>query len=131
MVPLDINSVQISATNPLNLNVVNPGVYTDLGTYTNMLRLDTINQAGGDLNIYVNDTGTPWRTGQTMRLTFNNVPLIGSRNINVYTDAPSRLNSGSYGKLIATIQNIDLSNIPIIDLICTEQGVLNFVYVCS
>jgi len=128
MVPLDINSVQISATNPLNLNVVNPGVYTDLGTYTNMLRLDTINQAGGDLNIYVNDTGTPWRTGQTMRLTFNNVPLIGSRNINVYTDAPSRLNSGSYGKLIATIQNIDLSNIPIIDLICTEQGVLNFVY---
>jgi hypothetical protein len=53
---------------------------------------------------------------------------MGSRNINVYTDAPSRLNSGSYGKLIATIQNIDLSNTPIIDLICTEQGVLNFVY---
>jgi hypothetical protein len=93
-----------------------------------MLRLDTINQAGGDLNIYINDTGVQWRTGQTVRLTFNNVPLMGSRNIKVYTDAPSRLNSGSYGKLIATIQNTELSSIPIIDLICTEQGVLNFVY---
>jgi len=30
--------------------------------------------------------------------------------------------------LAATIPNTDLSNIPIIDLICTEQGVLNFVY---
>jgi hypothetical protein len=53
---------------------------------------------------------------------------MGSRNIKLYTDAPSRLNSGSYGKLIATIQNTDLSNTPIIDLICTEQGVLTFVY---
>jgi hypothetical protein len=128
MVPLDISDIQITQTNPINLNVISPKVYADLGTYTNMLRLDTINQAGGDLNIYVNDTGTQWRTGQTMRLTFNNVPLMGSRNINVYTDAPSRLNNGTYGKLIATIQSTELSNIPIIDLICTEQGVLNFVY---
>jgi hypothetical protein len=128
MVPLDLNDAQITITNPLNLNVANPQVFTTLGTYTQMLRLDTINQAGGDINIYVDDTSTQWRTGQTMRLTFNNVPLMGSRNINIYTDSPSRLNSGSYGKLIATIQNTDLSNIPIIDLICTEQGVLNFVY---
>jgi hypothetical protein len=128
MVPLNSSNIQITATNPLNLNVVSPEVFADLYTYTNMLRLDTINQAGGDLNIYINDTGIQWKTGQTMRLTFNNVPLMGSRNINVYTDAPSRLNSGSYGKLIATIQNTELSNIPIIDLICIEQGVLNFVY---
>jgi len=128
MVPLNVNDIQITTTNPLNLNVVSPAVFADLATYTNMLRLDTINQAGGDLNIYINDISIQWRTGQTMRLTFNNVPLMGSRNINIYTDAPSRLNGGSYGKLIATIQNTDLSNIPIIDLICTEQGILNFVY---
>ena len=69
-----------------------------------------------------------WRTGQTMRLTTNNALLIGSRNIRIYTDAPSRLNTGSYGKLAATIPNADISTIPIIDLICTEQGVLTFVY---
>jgi hypothetical protein len=128
MVPVNNNDIQITTANPLNLNVVTPQVFTELDTYTNMLRLDTINEAGGDLNIYINDTGTQWRTGQTLRLTFNNALLIGSRNIRLYTDAPSRLNSGSYGKLAANIPNTDLSNIPIIDLICTEQGVLTFVY---
>ena len=130
MVTIDSNDVQITTANPLNLNVVNPSVFADLGTYTNMLRLDTINQANGDLDIYIDDTDVQWRTGQTVRLTFNNVLLIGSRNIKIYTDAPSRLNTGSFGKLAATIPNAKLSSIPIIDLICTEQGVLNFVYDC-
>ena len=93
-----------------------------------MLRLDTINTAGGDINIYIDDTDIQWRTGQTVRITFNNVPLVGSRNINIYTDAPSRLNNGTFGKLAATIPNADISTLPIIDLICTEQGVLNFVF---
>jgi len=128
MVPLDISDLPINPTNPLNLNVVDPRVFVELGTFTNMLRLDTINQAGGDLNIFIDDLSVQWRTGQTVRLTFNNVPLMGSRNIKIYTDSPSRLNNGSYGKLAATIPNTDLSTLPIIDLICTEQGVLNFVY---
>ena len=130
MVPLNTGDVQITAANPLNLNVVDPSVFADLLPYTNMLRLDTINQANGDISIYIDDTDVQWKTGQTMRLTFNNVPLIGSRNIKIYTDAPSRLNTGSFGKLIATIPNSKLSELPIIDLICTEQGVLNFVYDC-
>ena len=128
MVPLDNGDIQITPTAPLNLNVVSPEVFADLETYTNMLRLDTINTAGGDLSIYIDDTDIQWSTGQVVRLTFNNVPLIGSRNIKIYTDAPSRLNSGSFGKLAATIPNTAISTQPIIDLICTEQGVLNFVY---
>tara|TARA_R100000734_G_C3316916_1_gene109671 strand:+ start:942 stop:3062 length:2121 start_codon:yes stop_codon:yes gene_type:complete len=128
MVPLDNSDAQITSTAPLNLNVTAPQVFADLVTYTNMLRLDTINTAGGDLQIYIDDTDIQWSTGQTLRLTFNNVPLLGSRNIKVYTDAPSRLNNGAFGKLAATIPNSDLSTLPIIDLICTEQGVLNFVY---
>ena len=128
MVPLDNNDIQITTTAPLNLNVVSPQVFVDLVTYTNMLRLDTINTAGGDLLIYIDDTDIQWRTGQTVRLTFNNVPLIGSRNIKIYTDAPSRLNGGSFGKLAANIPNASITTQPIIDLICTEQGVLNFAY---
>jgi len=130
MVPFDISDVQITASAPLNLNVVNPEVFTTLGTYTNMLRLDTINQANGDLSIYIDDTAVQWRTGQTIRLTFNNVPLLGSRDIKIYTDAPSRLNNGTFGKLAATIPNSQISSLPIIDLICTERGVLTFVYDC-
>ncbi len=130
MVPFDSSEVQITTTAPLNLNVVNPEVFTTLGTYTNMLRLDTINQANGDLSIYIDDTTVQWRTGQTIRLTFNNVPLMGSRDIKIYTDAPSRLSNGSFGKLAATIPNSKISTLPIIDLICTERGVLTFVYDC-
>ena len=128
MIPFDNSEVQITTAAPLNLNVVSPQVFTTLGTYTNMLRLDTINQAGGNLDIFINDTAITWKTGQTMRLTTNNALLIGSRNIRIFTDASNRLNTGSYGKLAATIPNADISTIPIIDLICTEQGVLTFVY---
>ena len=128
MAPVDSSDLAIDATNPLNLNVVDPRAFVELQTFTNMLRLDTINQAGGDLEIFIDDTDIQWRTGQTVRLTFNNAPLMGSRNIRIYTDSPSRLNNGSYGRLAATIPNADLSTLPIIDLICLEQGVLNFTY---
>ena len=129
MVPINKNQVQITPTNPLNLNQAIPQVFTELKTYTNMLRLDTVNEAGGDLNIYVNDTGIQWKTGQTLRLAFNNTLDIGARNIRVWTDAPSRLNNGSYGMSMGVIQNAEItSSKPIIEFICTEQGVLNFVY---
>ena len=128
MLPFDNSDVQITTAAPLNINVVAPQVFTTLGTYSNMLRLDTINQAGGDLDIFIDDTTITWKTGQTVRLTFNNILQIGSRDIRIFTDAPSRLNSGAFGKIAATIPNASLSDIPIIDLICTEQGVLTFVY---
>ena len=128
MLPFDNSDVQITTAAPLNINVVAPQVFTTLGTYSNMLRLDTINQAGGDLDIFIDDTTITWKTGQTLRLTFNNILQIGSRDIRIFTDAPSRLNSGAFGKIAATIPNASLSDIPIIDLICTEQGVLTFVY---
>ena len=128
MVPFDKDEVQITTANPLNLNQATPQVFTSLRTYTNMLRLDTVNEAGGDLNIYINDTDIQWKTGQAMRLTFNNTLNIGSRNIRVWTDSPSRLNNGSYGISMGVIPNADISTKPIIEFICTEQGVLNFVY---
>ena len=108
MVPFDNSEVKITTVNPLNLNQAIPQVFTELRSYTNMLRLDTVNEAGGDLNIYVNDTGIQWKTGQTLRLTFNNSLDIGSRNIRVWTDAPSRLNTGSYGVSMGVIQNAEI-----------------------
>ena len=128
MVPINKDQTQITQINPLNLNQAVPQVFTELRTYTNMLRLDTVNEAGGDLNIYVNDTGIQWKTGQTLRLAFNTTLDIGSRNIRVWTDAPSRLNNGSYGMSMGVVQNAEITSRPIIEFICTEQGVLNFVY---
>lgn len=128
MVPKTDNGIEINSSSPLNINVAVPKVFTELRFFTNMLRVDTVNQAGGDLLIYINDTTIQFKTGQVIRLTFNNNLNIGSRNIKVYADAPNRLNGGSYGKLIANIASDQITTKPIIDLICTEQGVLSFVY---
>jgi hypothetical protein len=128
MIPYNADEVTITTANPLDLNQAIPQVFADLVTYTNMLRLDTVNQAGGDLNIYIDDTDIQWKTGQTLRLTFNNNLNIGSRNIRVWTDAPSRLNNGSFGVSMGVITNSDITEKPIIEFICTEQGTLNFVY---
>ena len=127
MIPKDDSDIQITLTNPLNLNVAKPEVYAELQTYTNMLRLDTINQAGGDLNVYIDDTSIQWKTGQTVRLAFNNDLNIGSRNIRFWTDAPNRLNTGSYGVSMGVVANSDISTRPIIEFICTEEGALTFV----
>jgi len=128
MIPYNADEVTITTANPLDLNQAIPQVFADLVTYTNMLRVDTVNQAGGDLNIYIDDTDIQWKTGQTLRLTFNNNLNIGSRNIRVWTDAPSRLNNGSFGVSMGVITNSDITEKPIIEFICTEQGTLNFVY---
>jgi len=130
MVPFNTSEVQVTSANPLNLNQAIPRVFAQLETYTNMLRLDTVNEAGGDLNIYINDTDIQWSTGQTLRLTFNNDLNIGSRNIRVWTDASDRLNTGVYGVSMGVIPNAIISTKPIIEFICTEQGVLSFVYDC-
>ena len=128
MVPFNSSEVQVTVANPLNLNQAIPSVFAQLQTYTNMLRLDTVNEAGGDLNIYINDEDIQWSTGQTLRLTFNNTLNIGSRNIRLWTDAPSRLNTGSFGISMGVIPNSEISTKPIIEFICTEQGILNFVF---
>lgn len=128
MIPFDENGNEITVNNPIDLNVISPKVYTSLETFTNMLRISTVNAAGGDLLIYIDDSDIQWKTGQTIRLTFNNNLNISSKNIRIYTDSLNRLNQGVYGVTVGVIPNNEISTKPIIELICTEQGVLTFVY---
>jgi hypothetical protein len=127
-VPIDENGDDITITEPLNINVATPTVFADLQPFTNMLRINTVNRAGGDLIININDEDIQFKTGQTIRLVFETPLDIGSRNIKIFTDSLNRLNNGSYGTQIASISNSELSQKPIIELICTEQGILSFVY---
>jgi hypothetical protein len=128
MIPFNEEGNEININNPLNLNVASPIVFAALEQFTNMLRLNTINSASGDLLIYIDDSTIQWKKGQTIRLSFNNVLDIGSRNVIVFTDSLNRLNQGVYGVEIAIISNAELTAKPIIELICTEQGILSFVY---
>lgn len=128
MIPFDESGNEINFNNPLDLNVSSPKVFTSLETFTNMLRVDTVNTASGDLSVYIDDSAIQWKKGQTIRLTFNNNLAIGSYNMRIFTDSLNRLNQGVYGVTAAVITNTELSEKPIIELICTEQGVLSFVY---
>ena len=128
MILFDNNDNEITPANPLDLNVISPTIFTSLNPFTNMLRISTINAAGGDILIYVDDSSVQWKTGQTIRLAFNNTLDISSKNIRVFTDSLNRLNQGVYGVTIGVIPNNEISNKPIIELICVEQGVLSFIY---
>jgi hypothetical protein len=128
MIPFDENGNEINFSNPVDLNVASPKAFTSLETFTNMLRINTINTAAGDLLIYIDDSAIQWKKGQTIRLTFNNNLAIGSYNMRIFTDSINRLNQGVYGVTVAIIPNDEISTKPIIELICTEQGILNFVY---
>lgn len=128
MIPFDESGDEINFDNPLDLDVVSPKIFTSLETFTNMLRISTVNQASGDILIYIDDSNIQWKKGQTIRLSFNNDLEIGSYNIRIFTDSLNRLNEGVYGKVAAVISNSEISKRPIIELICTEQGILDFVY---
>jgi hypothetical protein len=128
MVPFNENSVEVTSENPLDLSSSLPKVFASLQNFTNMLRINTINTAGGNLSIYIDDSSIQWKTGQVVRITFNNDLNIGSRNIIIYTDSNNRLNTGSYGVIAANISNNQISSLPIIELICIENGILRFVY---
>ena len=127
--PKDEDDNVIDSTNPLNINVAIPQVFFALQPYTNMCRMTTVNEAGGDIIFYIDDSAIQFKTGQTIRLTFDTTLEIGSRKIRLYTDSLSRLNSGSYGVLMAVIDNSELTSVtPIIDIICTDHATLSFVY---
>ena len=128
MVPTDVDGNVIDYNNPLNLNVASPQFGVSLQPFTNMLRLQTVNVAGGDLLMYIDDSHIQWKTGQTVRIVFETELDLGTRNIRIYTDATNRLGTGTYGVTAAIINGGELSTRPIIELICTEQGILNFVY---
>ncbi len=128
MIPFDENENEVNIDNPININVSSPRIFTSLEQFTNMLRISTINTANGDLLIFIDDSSIQWNKGQTIRLVFNNILKIGSYGIKIFTDSINRLNQGIYGVTIAEVPNAELSEKPIIELICIEQGILNFVY---
>jgi len=127
--PKDVNGNSIDSASPLNINVATPTVFFPLQPFTNMCRMNTTNQAGGNLLFKIDDSAIQFKTGQTIRLVFETPLDIGSKKLIFYTDSLSRLNSGSYGIKMAEIDNAELlSSSPIIELICTDNATLNFVY---
>ena len=126
---IDVNGNPITTLAPININVATPSIYFGLQPYTNMCRVSTNNQAGGDVSFYIDDSAIQFKTGQTIRVVFDTTLNLGTQKLKFYTDSLSRLNAGSYGIQMAEIDNSEItSDKPIIELICTDAANLSFVY---
>jgi hypothetical protein len=115
-----------SLTNVFSNNVL------ELSQFTNYF----VHQNGGDeivlirdLEIFINDSITPWKKGQTLRLVFEDELVPDIYDVKIYTDAMNRTNSGVYGVLISVTNDLDFtpsSNKPIFDIICMDANTLSF-----
>jgi hypothetical protein len=103
-----------------------------------------------DHTIKIDDSLISWSKGQSVRLVFDDEFNPGSFNLNIYTDALNKINTGTYGKLITTLvdtdfnpelpsnldpvintlsQNINansFTNKPIFEIICIDDTTLTF-----
>lgn len=128
MNPLDSDGVSITQNSLLNINIALPQVYADLQPFTNMLRLYTENGAGGDVKIFIDDQDERWKEGQVMRLVFPTEFEIGSQNLKIYTDSQNRNGNGVYGVIMANIGSTQLTETPIIEVICIDPTNYEFTF---
>lgn len=115
-----------SLTNVFSNNVI------ELGQFTNYF----VHQNGGagivlirDLEIFINDSITSWKKGQTLRLVFDDEIVPDIYDVKIYTDALNKTNNGEYGVLITVVNDLDFtssSNKPIFDIICMDDVTLSF-----
>jgi len=124
----DVNfTTLVSAAAPLDLNSSSIKSFTKLEIFTNMVRLNTVNTALSDINIYIDDSAIKFKDGQTIRFAFDSNLNINGRNINIYTDKQDRLGQGPLGLIIGSISSTELSVKPIFELICIDS--INYTFV--
>jgi hypothetical protein len=88
--------------------------------YTNRINLwlDSSNALTSDLNIYIDDSITPWKNGQVLKFNFKTNLLMNGQKIKFFTDK----NTISGWKQVGAIYESDLvGNKPYIEVICVDE----------
>jgi hypothetical protein len=115
-------AVKLSNTQQFDANVNGQGadkyaIWAKLEEYTNRLSLTNLlsSDPNSDLNIYIDDTSTSWKIGQTFKIAFDTIDMQGN-NIKIYSD---KMNS--FNKLVAEIDVSQLlTNKPYIEVTCVD-----------
>jgi hypothetical protein len=110
---------KIDSSNQLNPNnFANRGIWTRIKGYENLVRIYLEqNTFSSNLNIYLDDSGTSFKLGQTIKLVFRtSIENLDNKAINIYTDKKN-------GWILkGTISTTDLlSNKPYVELICVDE----------
>ena len=117
--PVPTTGTLVEATNPFNMALTaSTGMITRVGPYTNMVRIhNDTGTLSGDLNIYLDDSVSMWKKGQTIKFSFKTkLPMLGTYKINIYAEKQN----GWVLKGTLDTSNL-LSLTPYVELICIDE----------
>jgi hypothetical protein len=122
------DGISIDRTTPNRVKIVNTNQYYNIsnGSLTNIVTGNTltlgkftnyfVHQNSGtpiiltsDLSIYIDDSTVTWKKGQVVRLVIEDELLPDVYNIQIFTDALNRNNSGVYGVTVGLLDNLDFN----------------------
>lgn len=126
------NASNITASNPLKIGDTDSGDNRITGILkdgNNMIRVYTRfdELCSHDIEIYIDDTLSTWRNGQTVRIVFPTLPLeiLNGKDILIYTDKSCKSGIATdgmgYGCKCKISEASLVGNNPIIDLVCTDE----------
>lgn len=121
-------AAQLSSTLPFDAGNVGNGsgkfaIWSRLEAFTNRLSLKGLisTDPESDLNIYIDDSLTAWKSGQTFKITFDTINMSGN-NIKIWSSKTT-----GFDKLIADIDATQLiTNKPYIELVCINPANYQF-----
>jgi hypothetical protein len=126
---VNINQQYNLPTNPItNIftnNVIQLVDYANYVAHTNSGDQITLTR---DLEIFINDSNSAWKRGQTLRLVFDDPLFPDIYDVKIKTDYLNITNNGQYGITISTLNYLSFgqSNKPIFDIICLDEKSLTF-----
>lgn len=114
-------STKIESTNKFNLtNASSTAIWMRFKNYTNRVNLwiDSTSTLSSNINIYLDDSIIPWKTGQVLKMNFKNSLELNGQTIKIFTNK----NTTTGWTQVGTIYESDLvSSKPYIELICTDD----------
>lgn len=121
-------ATQLSSTVQFDAGNVGNGsgkfaIWSRLEAFTNRLSLKGLisTDPESNLNIYIDDSLTAWKSGQTFKITFDTINMSGN-NIKIWTSKTT-----GFDKLIADIDATQLiTNKPYIELVCINPANYQF-----
>lgn len=119
---------QISTTNKFDAGLTGAGaskfaIWSRLESFSNRLSLNGLieNDPESDLNIYIDDGVISWKKGQTFKIVFDTINMLGN-NIKIWTSTTT-----NYDVLVADINPSQLiTNKPYIELVCIDPANYQF-----
>ena len=115
-----------SLTNVFSNNILELGAFTNYFVHQNSGAQIVLLK---DLQIFINDSVSPWKKGQVLRLVFDDEIIPTVYDIKIYTDALNKKNIGTYAVQIGIVNDLDFTpslNKPIFDIICLDETLLTF-----